>query len=227
MAKNISQLFRSLKDRQRKWPSRTETILSEQDGWRTAHTAALYIWITGRISRCRFEYALWLGETTFFYGADNTAEQPLNCILRPYHKFDMTASCLFQQSQRGNNCRFVRHPGPGVYCTINFQQCNRKFVDFFCGRTTCTEYGNPQLLVASYFTDSEPRCGFTRGMYRPAKSTCRRKWWRPLSMLKVNFSMLYLISEVVAGLSYRVVSSVLQVSYQGTKFCFSLYFPFN
>ena len=51
--------------------------------------------ITGRISRCRFECAVWLAETTFFYGADNTAEQPLNCILTPYHEFDVTASCLF------------------------------------------------------------------------------------------------------------------------------------
>ena len=94
MAKNIPQLFRSLKDRQSKWPSRTKTILSEHDGWRTAHR--LYcLSITGRISRCRFEYAVWLAETTFFYGADSTAEQPLNCILTPYHQFDVTASCLF------------------------------------------------------------------------------------------------------------------------------------
>ena len=51
--------------------------------------------ITGRISRSRFEYAVWLAETTFFYGADNTAEQPLNCITTQYHEFDVTASCLF------------------------------------------------------------------------------------------------------------------------------------
>ena len=126
--------------------------------------------ITERISRCRFEYAVWLAETTFFYGMDTAAEQPLNCILTPYHEFNVTASFLFQQSQRGNN-RSVRHPGPGVHCTINFQQYNHKVVDFFCWRTTCTEYGNPQLLVTSYVTGSEPHCRFTRGMYRPAKST--------------------------------------------------------
>ena len=99
MAKNIPQLFRSLKDRQRKWPSRTKTILSEHYGWRTEHTAVLYILTNGRISRCRFEYAVWLAETTFFYGADNTAERPLNCILTPYHEFDVTASCLFSKAK--------------------------------------------------------------------------------------------------------------------------------
>ena len=51
--------------------------------------------ITGRISRCRFEYAVWLAETTFFYGGDNTAEQALNSILTPYNEFDVTASFLF------------------------------------------------------------------------------------------------------------------------------------
>ena len=44
---------------------------------------------------------------------------------------------------------------------------------------------------------------------------------------KVNFSTLYLISEMVAGSPYKVVSSLLRVSYQGTKFCFSLYCSFK
>ena len=131
------------------------------------------------------EYAVWLAETMCFYGADNTAEQLLNCILTPYHELDVTAGFfLFQRSQRGFariDTLVIRHPGPVLHCTINFQHYNRKFVDFFCGPTTCTEYGNPQLLVASHVTGSEPRCGFTRGMYRPVKSTWRRPWWKPLS----------------------------------------------
>ena len=44
-----------------------------------------------RISRCRLEHAVWLAETTFFYVRDNTAEQPLNCILTPDNKVDVTA----------------------------------------------------------------------------------------------------------------------------------------
>ena len=51
--------------------------------------------ITERILRCRLEYAVWLAETTFFYGADNTTEQLLNCILTPYHELDVTAGFLF------------------------------------------------------------------------------------------------------------------------------------
>ena len=54
--------------------------------------AVLYIAITEQIFRCHLEYAVWLAETKFFYGMDSTAEQPLNCILTPYHEFDMTAS---------------------------------------------------------------------------------------------------------------------------------------
>ena len=93
MAKNIPQLFRSLKDRQSKWPSRTKNLVNMMgEGQRIRLYCVL---ITGWLSHCRFEYALWLAETTFFYGADNTAEQPLNCILTPYHEFDVTASCLF------------------------------------------------------------------------------------------------------------------------------------
>ena len=43
---------------------------------------------------------------------------------------------------------------------------------------------------------------------------------------KVNF-MLYLIKWNGYGLSYKVVSSLLRVIYQSTKFCFSLHFSFN
>ena len=64
------------------------------------HIRLYCISITGRTSRCRFEYAVRLAETTFFYGADNTAEQPLNCILTPYHGFDVTASYIIVYSSK-------------------------------------------------------------------------------------------------------------------------------
>ena len=57
--------------------------------------AVLYVLITEWISRCRLEYAVWLAETTFFYGTDNAAEQPLKYFLVPYHEFDVTAGFLF------------------------------------------------------------------------------------------------------------------------------------
>ena len=123
MAKNILQLFRSLKDRRKKWPSRTKTILCEHDGWRTAFTAVYcIISVTERIfplplriccviSRDHILFLLWRG-----YCSRTTSKLYPYAIswIRCDSKF-----FLFQQSQRGNN-RFVRHPGPGVYCTINF-----------------------------------------------------------------------------------------------------------
>ena len=43
---------------------------------------------------------------------------------------------------------------------------------------------------------------------------------------KVNFSMPYLISEMIAGSHMKLYQVCLRISYQGTKFCFSLYFSF-
>ena len=67
----------------------------------SAHTAVLYISITERILHCRLEYAVWLAETTLFSGTDNTAEQPLNCILMPHHEFDVTASFFILAKPKG------------------------------------------------------------------------------------------------------------------------------
>ena len=61
----------------------------------------LYISITERICRCRLECAVWLAETSFFYGADDTAEQPLTCILTPHHEFNVTVIFFYSSKAKG------------------------------------------------------------------------------------------------------------------------------
>ena len=66
---------------------------------------------------------------------------------------------------------FVSSSGPGVGYVLQ-------------SISNITIAGNSQLLANFYVTGSKPRCGSARGMYRPAKSTWRRPWYRPLSMLR-------------------------------------------
>ena len=82
MAKNIPQLFRSLKGKENDRAGLKQYLVNMVGEGQRIRLYCIYISITGRISRCRFEYAVWLAETTFFYGADNTAEQPLIVFLR-------------------------------------------------------------------------------------------------------------------------------------------------